>query len=357
MSDKTYKSIPGEPGYYVMPKSGIIYFIKSIDAKTIKFSCRTDNILKAKRYANTKLKEKLGIKKANVTPLLGELMLKYLKEREHDEITASTYRVVSNSINDLIPFFEKYRTEDISKDLWIKCFYWYKEKYEGKQVENALKYFKNFCFWLKEQNHMGRPLLFNVPRFPNPEAKKVRQKRQNKKSRILTKPEIKSILSVCSDDEKLIVLLLYTMGFRISEACGLKWSSLDLAEDEPIYRFSEGDNKAGHIGTQGIHSAVLELLIQKEMTSPFVFPQRSTAEKHIAPQQINWKRIKKESGVTWSWSPHTFRHTCLTELFSNPENAQAIIMKCFRISYRVALDTYIHVTAESRAKLKDAIEI
>jgi integrase len=250
----------------------------------------------------------------------------------------------------LKPYWQDRRPEEIDVDSWAEFANYFEEKYPGETFFNTRKYMRAFCEWLFDRKFMAA-----VPKLKNPFAAQERRARKRKKSRVLTLDEIDAIYSACGERERLLVLLMFTMAFRVNEACALKWENLDL--DSGTYSFGEDDNKAGLEGAQSLSDSAWTALKAMKASGPYVFPQQSDIRKPIRPQMIDWKAIKSASGVNWPWTPHTFRHTCLTFLFGNAAYSHAAIMKCYRISYKVALEHYIHIDEVARNTLRNAVTV
>lgn len=356
--------------FYIDLKSGVLQFIKRIDGKYfarstgVRFDGRRNPVpvglvKKAKEAANIKLKRDVNSKK--VRALISVEADSYLNLREQEcsrgEIDPKTLGVIKRAMNRIKLFWGDMRPEEISRDSWQLFVEWHEGEYPGETLFNVKKYFRHFCRYLHERVVSGRSLLPAIPTLKDPNARRERVARNKRKERIFTDDEVTAILKACEDRDRLIVLLMYTMAFRISEACELDWKHLKLDAEDPHYIFDEENNKARLAGSQALHSDVYKCIQNIYKNGEWVFPQQRDVAKALKPQMIDWAKIKKDSGVTWPWSPHTFRHTCLTRLFSDPKLAQVAIMKCFRVSYKVALENYIHIEPATRATLRDAIKV
>ena len=152
------------------------------------------------------------------------------------------------------------------------------------------------------------------------------------------------------------------MATRIDETLNLDFDRILIDQPQPIYRWHTGTNKAGLSGEHMLHPSLIEPFKQlaekrKAEGTRLYFPQERNNAKALKPQQIGWDGWRERAGLDWHWMPHTFRHTCLTNLFNDPKNPQAAICKLYRVSLRVALDTYYKVTKESMQVLQQSIEV
>lgn len=344
--------------YFVDTKSGVLYFRKRLDGKELKFSCETDNITLAKRFASRELKKRINQKNRRVIPALGPELDRFLELRSKEALAGDTFKNIKNAVKKLKPFWENKLPSEIRRDTWLEFCEWYKIEYSGEQVENCLKYFRNFCYYLAEPRKDRGPLISVVPKLSDPDAKAVRIKRKSKKSRVFTKAEIKTLLSVCGERDQLIILLMYLMALRVNEACGLRKEYLDLDHAPPLYRFREGMNKAGLDGCDSIPRLLIPRLRHFIDLSdgPYVFPQKGNSDKPIKSQMVRWESIRSKAKLGWHWTPHTFRHSCLTALFNDPKVPDSYVIKTKRISLAEALNTYIHVTTDKLDAFRDAME-
>lgn len=353
--------------------SGIVQFVKRIEGKLFYRSTKivvpmkslptTPAIVKkAKESANSLLNKKKSIQR--VRRLLEEEWDLYYAIREKEQvregIDESTLGVVRRAGDRIKQFWEGRRPEEITKDTWLDFVDWHEENYQGQTLFNVRKYFRTFCQHLHEKIVNGHPLLPAVPTMKNPYARRERLNRKRKKARVLTKEEIQNILVVCDECEQLVILLMWTMAFRIdSDALSARWDQFRLDDVLPVYVFGEEDNKADLDGKQAIHPEVLrrlKLWRQKIDHSKWVFPQLRDPEKHIVSQMIDFIGMRQKSGVNWKWTPHTFRHTCFTDL-ADSGYPQHLICKCFRISPKQFMETYTHLSKEGLASMQNAIKV
>jgi integrase len=150
-----------------------------------------------------------------------------------------------------------------------------------------------------------------------------------------THEQVKAILSFCDNEWRGLCLVAYYTGMRVSDATGLKWSSLRLDEDFPAIRYSEikKQNKHKREIVVPIHMKLLEyfMSLKKGKGDDCVFPtlaKHSTGGNKGLSQSFRRIMIqagiveklhgkKKEGSVARNVSPygmHSFRHTFKTEL-------------------------------------------
>lgn len=350
--------------YFFDPKTSIIYYEARIDGKRIKFSTRETNPLKAKVKVNIELKERLGINKRNIKTLISDELESWLLFKESEGHKYDTLNNIRRAKGQIQEFWGDMLPSEINRDSFAEwCAYW-KVHHSEKQMENAVKYFNNFCRYLHEKVVNDRPLLLSLVKFHDPNRHQIKASRAKKKENVLTHEDFKKIHSTALDEaDALIVHIMYTMATRIDETLKLDFTGRILLDHTPpIYRWTYGNNKARKVGEHALHSTLIEPLRKlrerrKSEGTDLLFPQKGNLSKPISEQHINWGDWRQRSKVSFHWTPHTFKHTCLTNLFNDPRNPQAIICKLYRTSLQVALETYIKVSPDSVIAMKDSIKV
>ena len=345
--------------YFIDPASGIVWFKKDHNCKRIKFSCHVtqDQFKKAQIFANNKFDIMIGKKKAvKVHSLIKDELEIWEALKQGEGLKPDTNKNVRNARKQIEPFWGEMFPYQIHRENLAQWYVWFKQEYPGQQMENAIKYMRNFCRFLSEKVVDDKPLLPAIPKIRDPDFKKVRRARRRRKERVFTLDEVRDVLKICDPQERIIILFMYTMALRITQTLELKWEQLDLVNE--TYTFRDGDNKADLEGVQDIHSSLVPLLKKrrKSIVGEWLFPQMYKSQP-LKEQQIDWIGLRKRANLGWHWSAHTFRHTCLTNLFNDERCPQALICKLYRVSLATAMETYIKVTPEGRKKMKNAIKV
>lgn len=349
--------------FYVDPKSGIIYFIKSHGGKKIKFSTREKNGVKAKRFANVEFGKRTGESQRHVRTLIKEELEAWEKIKESEGLAIHTMYAIKRCRKQLAEFWGDKLPSEINRDTFAEWVLWWAEHRPNLEMETQIKYFNNFCVYLHEKVVHGRPLLPSRIRFRDPKRHETLAARAKKKERILSPEEFQKIIDTAPGHlEALIVLFMYTMASRIEETLSLDFDRILLDPEIPVYRWTYGNNKAKRTGEHALHLSLIEpfkdLRAQRRSEgTKLLFPQKLNNQKPLREQMIDWAGWRSRAGIGFHWTPHTFRHTCLTNLFNDPRNPQATIIKQYRVSLQVALDTYVKVTRESMLVLRDSIKV
>lgn len=353
--------------YYVDPTTKILYFKKGHAGRRIKFSTTfaVDEFVKAQRYANKEFDKRTGkSKKIATSSLIKDELDLWLKVKETEGLAYDTLNNVRRAKLQIEEFWGDKFPSEIGRDTLSEWYLFWAEKHPDIDMENAIKYKRNFCRYLAQKVVNGRPLIPVVPDIADPNFKKIRRRRKKKKERIFTQAEFKDLVAASENEEhKLIVLFMYTMATRITETLSLSFDSeILLRETPPIYRWSDGQNKADHDGWHALHPSLI-LRLQELRRERFaqgtkrLFPQQRDNSAPLKEQMIDWDAWRERAKLGWHWTPHTFRHTCLSNLFNDPKNPQALICKLYRVSLATAMETYIKPTKEGIERMREAIEV
>lgn len=341
-----------------------LYFKKGHAGRKIKFSCKlkSKDFLKAKQFANKKLSKLINPENAIVRTLIKDELAAWLLVKESEELAPDTMNNIRRAKMQIEWFWGNQFPSDITRDNIPVWFDWWKREHSDIDMENAIKYMRNFCRYLSQKIVRGLPLLPAIPSMKDPNLKKIRKRRKKKKENIFTLQDFHKILSTAaSPRDKLLILIMYTMATRVTETLEMKFGSeVCFIDNEWIYRWSEGQNKAD---LEGWH--VFPAHLQSKLTKHFdqsdgvdnLFPQLNDQAKALKSQQIDWAEWRKRAKLPHHWTAHTFRHTCLSNLFNDATNPQALICILYRVSLAVALETYVHATKEGRAALANAIKV
>lgn len=356
-----------QPGFWVDQKTGIIYYFASHGGKKIKFStgCREHEWTKAKRFANQELARRLGKKRqVKVRSLISEEIPHWIAIKESEGLDEWTLRAIRRSRKRFERFWgDRFPLDLLDQDQRLEFYAWHAQEYPGQQLEPIIRYLRNFSRYLTQKVVDGVPLLPAIPKFVDPNAKLIQKERKKKRERIISSTEFRQIYAACNDEQKVACLWMYTMASRVEETLSLKFNEqvfIDL--EEPVYRWQVGQNKADLDGEHLIHPALHEPLRRLKRRrdrqgTAFLFPQERDLQKSKWARQMKWESLRTAAGLDWHWTPHTFRHTCLSNLFNDERWPQMIVCKLYRISAKEAFRTYIKVTKQGREKLRAPIEV
>lgn len=353
-----------QSNFYV-DQTDTLYFKKGHEGQRIKFSCKmkSKDFVKAKRYANQEFTRRIGKTKTVVRTLIKDELSMWLLVKESEDLKYDTLNNVRRAKKQIEAFWGNQFPSQITRDNLAVWYDWWARNNPKIDMENAIKYMRNFCRYLSQKVVNGMPLLPAIPDIKDPNYKKIRRRRKKKKENIFSHKDFKKILSTAaSARDRLVVLIMYTMATRITETLEMSFESEIVKENgQWIYRWSDGQNKADLDGWHTLNSAVadkVQILWQDPAReNNRLFPQQNDPSKALREQQIDWESWRERAALDFHWTPHTFRHTCLSNLFNDPNNPQALICLLYRVSLAVAMESYIKPTKEGRERMAKAIKV
>lgn len=150
----------------------------------------------------------------------------------------------------------------------------------------------------------------------------VRVQRQ-KETRALTPAEARELRGVLSERTRPVYDLMLGTGLRISEALGVAWEDLNLAEGVLVVRGAvkrgpdglvrEQPKSAGSLQTIPLPEFVVASLKNVQELSEWVFPSTSGGLWEPTNFRKEWRRQVAGSGFEWV-TPHTVRATVATQV-------------------------------------------
>jgi site-specific recombinase XerD len=193
----------------------------------------------------------------------------------------------------------------------------------------TLKSYFNYLY--EQQKLIKRPLaeLIHTTKVPK------------KLPHYLSVDEAISCLKVATGKEKILFLLLYGAGLRVSEACNLKWKEISFSEK--IIRVW-GKGKKQRI--VALPQNVLLELKRVEEKSPFVF-----GNKPLDPRTAyDWvKKMGIHAGLLKPLHPHALRHSFATHLLSSGANLRTLQELLGHKSLQ-ATEKYTHLEVDQLAR-------
>jgi integrase/recombinase XerD len=183
-----------------------------------------------------------------------------------------------------------------------------------------------------------------------------RPKREKRIPDVLTRDELKKLLSVIpTKKSKLMLSLIYACGFRVSELINLKVNDLDFDEMTGYVRMGKGKkDRIFNIPKFLSKSLKKQVEKQKESASKYLFsgPNEKLTDRNI--QKIV-RVASKKANINKKVSPHTLRHSFATHLLEDGVD----IRKIQELLGHADLSTtqiYTHISTEELKKIKSPID-
>jgi integrase/recombinase XerC/integrase/recombinase XerD len=142
-------------------------------------------------------------------------------------------------------------------------------------------------------------------------------------------------------EEKLLFLLLYGVGLRVSEACDLKWSNVDL--DQRILRIKGKGSKERLVAIPDSVAKTLKANIKKSAISIWYKPLST----RTAYDWVSQRGIK--AGLMRPIHPHALRHSFATHLLASGANLRTL-QELLGHASLTATEKYTHLGMDQLAR-------
>ncbi len=170
------------------------------------------------------------------------------------------------------------------------------------QVVSALR------FLYVELYGRGDPSAFDVPR----------PRRESTLPRVLSKPEIMRLAEACPNRKhRVIILLMYAAGLRVSEAAALKIRDVDLERNTLFVRGGKGRKDRVTV-LSPVLAGDLAWLADGRPAQKALFAAENTGD-HLAVRTLQHvvERAASRAGLEGRVSCHTLRHSFATHLLES----------------------------------------
>ncbi len=190
----------------------------------------------------------------------------------------------------------------------------------------------------------------------DPTAGIKRPKKEKKIPSVLTKDEVKKLISVLDNKKsRLMVSLIYACGFRVSELVNLKASDLNFEESIGYVKQGKGrKDRIFNIPENLKKSLMKQAEQQKSLGEEYLFtgPKGKLSQRNI--QKII-KKASRKAGINKNVHPHTLRHSFATHLLENNVD----IRKIQELLGHADLSTtqiYTHISKEELKKIRSPLD-
>lgn len=187
----------------------------------------------------------------------------------------------------------------------------------------------------------------NIVTFKSPKVSK-------KLPTVLTKEEVKKMIDLMDNKKhRLILMMLYSSGMRLSELLNLKVADLELSEKIGWVRSGKGEKDRLFILSDRVIQEMENMLAEKQGVD-YVFSGKKGRLSGRLIQKIVAGAAKR-AGIEKRVSPHTLRHSFATHLLESGEN----IRKIQELLGHASLSTtqlYTHISAEELKKVRNPLD-
>lgn len=201
---------------------------------------------------------------------------------------------------------------------------------------------KSFFSWAFEEGLTEKDLSLQItcPKVP----KKI--------PHFLSVDEVLSVLKSFdekSQKEKVLFLLLYGGGLRISEACGLKWNEVHL--DQKVLRVKGKGSQERVVALPTLSLETLKKWKKESGFNNFVFGE-AALNTRTAYEMVRQSGIK--AGLLKPLHPHALRHSFATHLLSSGANLRTL-QELLGHKSLTATEKYTHLGIDQLARTMEGI--
>ncbi|KYG65963.1 site-specific recombinase [Bdellovibrio bacteriovorus] len=204
---------------------------------------------------------------------------------------------------------------------------------------------KSFFSWAFEENLTERDLSFQIT------APKVPKKLPH----FLSVDEVLSVLKTFEGEdaaplkEKVLFLLLYGGGLRISEACALKWADIHWAQK--VFRIKGKGSKERVVALPKLTLEVLERWRKESGDEEYVFGAEPLNTR-TAYEMV--RHSGKRAGLLKPLHPHALRHSFATHLLSSGANLR-VLQELLGHESLSATEKYTHLGIDHLARTMESL--
>jgi len=210
----------------------------------------------------------------------------------------------------------------------------------GHMIVNALKfYFKHVLEWDDTQN-------WNIPR----------PKKEKTLPEVLSVEECQRIFkAVKQPKHKLILLLAYGAGLRVSEICNLKWRNLDFDAHKISIKSAKGKKDRKVMLPYSIVD-YFKTYANLYKTKHYVFEGQIKGEPYSAAScRAIMKRAVKKANIQKKVSLHSLRHSFATHLLEGGTDIR-FIQKFLGHNSIKTTTVYTHITQRSSKNIESPLD-
>lgn len=256
-----------------------------------------------------------------------------------------------------------YSSKTIKAYLMCLEFYF---KYKKSNIEKLdEENIKDFLLFLKEKSKSPQTinLYLNSIKFFYNQVLKIYQKidlkfaKRNKNLPVvLSKEEIKIIIENTKNNKhRLMIILSYSAGLRVSEVINLKVKDLDLIEKTIHLKGAKGMKDRITIIPEKILNEIKSIIAGKDKNS-YVFESERGGKLTTATAQKVFIKSKEKSNIKKPATFHSLRHSFATHLLENGTDVRYVQELLGHSNIRTT-QIYTHVMNPAIKKIKSPFDI
>ncbi len=265
--------------------------------------------------------------------------------------------------------FEMYLELEGKSPNTIRMYSYYVKKFLEEENSTNARSALRFLAMLKRSGYSNKSLNLVVQalkayfRFEGleEEAKKIKSPKVPRSlPKSLTKEEVKKLLSVIPPTRKrdrLIVLLLYGSGLRVSELCNLKINDVDFKRSLIVVRGGKGGkDRIVPVPIALIKEIEDYLKMRNDNSEYLLVEERRNRKDRLSPKTVWYilDKYGKKAGI--KVTPHMLRHSFATHMLENGIDIR-VIQEILGHSNLSTTQIYTKVTVEHLRKAQEKAKL
>jgi integrase/recombinase XerD len=187
----------------------------------------------------------------------------------------------------------------------------------------------------------------NIVTFKSPKVPK-------KLPTVLTREEVKTLIdSIKNKKHKLIVMMLYSSGLRLSELVNLRLGDLELNEKVGWVRGGKGEKDRMFVLSDRVIEELKDFLKGKQASDHIFIGRKGKISERMVQKIVS--TAAKNAGINKHVSTHTLRHSFATHLLESGESIRKI-QELLGHASLTTTQVYTHVSAEELKKVKSPLD-
>lgn len=206
----------------------------------------------------------------------------------------------------------------------------------NRTINKELDYFRGFMTWCRKEKNM-EVRRFEYERLPYSRPLPI----------IMSPGEVLSIVEAAEPFYAAFFIFLYSLGLRKSEAQGMKWEDVDLANAQIRVIQKGGSYKMLPLNewAEAALKGLKDMAEKPPKSGEYVFASKRGGGKPIQNVRRAIDRACEKAGVTKHVHSHLFRHSIATHFMAGGINIR-MIQKFLGHADRTATEFYTHVSLD-----------
>jgi integrase/recombinase XerD len=180
-------------------------------------------------------------------------------------------------------------------------------------------------------------------------------KREKKLPKVLSKKQVKAMITATTNTKhKVLLMVLYSSGLRVSECLHLTWDDIDLEQNIIKVRQGKGKKDRITILAETTKALLMQFVLDKRNNSKYIFVGRK-GKLTVKSAQAIVKLAGKKAKVGRVVTPHMLRHSFATHLLDQGTDIR-IIQKLLGHSRVSTTQIYTHVSHQSLRNVRSPLD-